>query len=150
MLAALSGCEPNIDDRDIEFIDTAEVRRLTVSAETNPKALLLIDPRSHSAFAQGHLPKARNIELADLERDGGRKKWIEAFSEIVVYGNDPGSAVARAVTKRLLHLRYSDVRMYQGGVMEWTKAGFPLETGEEAGSDPVEASPAAEPPKTPQ
>jgi rhodanese-related sulfurtransferase len=145
---ALIGCGPDTSDKDIEFITTAEVRSLTLNAETNPKAVLLIDPRSPKAYADGHLPRARNMELWLIEYDGKTKKWIEAYSDIVVYGDDPGSAVAKAMTKRLLHVGYGDVRMYEGGVLEWRKAGFPIETGEQKDEEAGAATPAPSEEKT--
>jgi rhodanese-related sulfurtransferase len=145
LLACVVGCEPDITDADIKYIDTPSVRQLTVSAETNPHAVLLIDPRAPDVFAVGHIPGAKNIDLPAIDRDGGRKKWIEAYSEIVVYGDNPGSAVAKALTKRLLHLKYSDVFMYGGGMMEWQKAGFPVKTGAEFADD-IPRSPTQPPP----
>lgn len=145
------GCGPDTTDNDIEFITTADVRRLTLNAETSSKSLLLIDPRAPKDFAEGHLPKARNMELTLIEYDGSTKKWIEAYSDIVVYGDDPGSSVAKAMTKRLLHVGYDDVRMYAGGMLEWKKAGFPIETGEQQPptSDGGKETPAAEGAKSP-
>jgi rhodanese-related sulfurtransferase len=126
-LFVLTGCDRTVDDRDIKFATIAEVRSLV--GEGDRAAVLLIDSRSKAAHEAGHLPGAVNVPLYDLQRDEGLAKKWKQFGEIIVYGEDPASGTARAVTKRLLEIGYSDVRMFAGGLAEWTKGGFPLETG---------------------
>lgn len=92
--------------------------------------VLLIDARSKKAHESGHLPGAINVQLFELEREAGLSKKWKQYDEIIVYGDDPGSASARAVTKRLLEIGYSDVRFFRGGTAEWKKGGFPIVTPE--------------------
>ncbi|RMH14179.1 MAG: rhodanese-like domain-containing protein [Planctomycetota bacterium] len=122
------GCsERKVDNRDIEFIGLTQLRVLMDEARGNPDKLLLIDPRIASEFAAGHLPGAVNIRLPEVDRAAGRDPMIARHSHIVVYGNDPGSAVAQGMTKKLISRRYKNVRMFAGGIAEWRKAGFALE-----------------------
>jgi rhodanese-related sulfurtransferase len=46
---------------------------------------------------------------------------------IVVYGKDPGSAVAMGMSKKLIELQYKRVRMYKGGLADWVASGQPVE-----------------------
>ena len=90
--------------------------------------VVLIDPRRSDRFESGHLPNARNVLLPDQTFDRGKDPAIERYENIVVYGNDPGSAAAIAMTKRLMSMRYDGVRWYEQGIREWVDAGLPLVT----------------------
>ncbi|MCC6426878.1 MAG: rhodanese-like domain-containing protein [Phycisphaerales bacterium] len=127
---SLGGCE--ISDKDIEFISVTEVRQLQQRAEKEPKEVLLIDPRGVAAYRRSHLPAAINLELRpDMEERGVDPRW-KGYDNIVVYGDNPGSASARAMTKRLMLVGYDDVRLFAGGLEEWVSMQYPVE-GEEAG-----------------
>ncbi len=121
----LVGCE--ISDADIEFVSVAEVRQLQIQAEKDPKVLLLVDPRSKGAFDAARIPGAVNMEFRrDMEERGVDPRY-KGYRNIVVYGNDPGSAVARGMTKRLMVVGYDDVRLFAGGLDEWRGLNYPVE-----------------------
>jgi hypothetical protein len=52
---------------------------------------------------------------------------LARFKGLIVYGDDPGSGVARATTKRLMRTGYKGVKMFAGGLSEWKSAGLKLE-----------------------
>lgn len=125
------GCDKSTSDRDITTITTAETRKLIAERDGKDRAaVLLIDPRPEAEFAAGHLPGARNVRLPDVPHDGGRERWIDRYDKIVVYGNDPSTAAAKAMHKRLLSLGYEKVRWFEGGIAEWRAAGGEVETRE--------------------
>lgn len=124
----LLGCNET-SDLDIKFVALEEVRGLTVSAEKTPTALLLIDPRPPSDFARGHLPGAKNVQQSSVMRESELNPQWDPYDRIVVYGDNRGSAPARAMTKRLIEVGYDDVMMYEGGFEEWLAAGLPIELG---------------------
>ncbi len=119
-----SGCSDNVSDRDIEMIDLAAVR----AAIADPGTTRLLDPRSPAEFAQGRIPTAVNIPLADIsDRKDDIDPRLARFKGVIVYGNDPGSGVARATAKRLMRSGLKGVRMFAGGIAEWRTAGLKLE-----------------------
>lgn len=124
----LGGCSKQITDKDIKSISLTEVRALMESGR--PGAVLLIDPRSEAAFAQGHLPGARNIQLDEVRADRGTDPTLERYGALVVYGDDPGTGSAVAMTKRLMMTGYKGVRWFAGGLSEWRRAGLKVEGGE--------------------
>ena len=122
----LSGCRDNISDKDIELVPLAEVRTLS----SGDSSVVLIDPRSAQEFAQSRLPGARNVRLPDIaDEPNAIPPELSGFKTFVVYGNDPGSAVARAMTKRLLRAGAKNALLFSGGLSEWTAAGYPTEPG---------------------
>jgi len=126
-------CEKNITDRDIRGISASELRRLMdeSKAKNKPELVLLIDPRTPAQFQAGHLPGARNIQLDEFQSQSTRQGRIpayERFETLVVYGNDPASTVARAMSKRLLANDYKTVYWFTGGTAEWVRTGGHLVT----------------------
>src|SRR5690606_27734535 len=77
---AAGGCNKQITDRDIEPISLTEVRALV----ERPGSALLIDPRPPSAFAAGHLPGARNMQLADVRPERGVDPALDRYGQLVV------------------------------------------------------------------
>ncbi len=130
----LTGCgEKRVSDKDVfkNAIDLTQLRSLMDEDKTNPDRLIIIDPRIPGDFAAGHIPGAVNIRVTDIQRNTGRDPAIARHDYIVVYGNDPGSNIAIGMGKELLHRRYSKVRWFQGGLSEWRKAGFRVESSAE-------------------
>lgn len=127
--AGLSGCNRDVTDKDIRLVSIAEVRqwqRVEERGERSP--MFLVDPRSERLFNAGHITGAQNVRLEMVEEDGDRDPRIESRDHIIVYGNDPGSAVARAMTKRLIAAGYGrgKVRLFAGGLDEWRRNGLPI------------------------
>lgn len=127
--AGLIGCNRDVTDKDIRFVSIAEVRQWHRLAEQGDEnRLILIDPRSPRLFKAGHITGAENIQLQDIDPEGPRLARIEQRENIVVYGDNPGSAVARAMTKRLMAAGYGRrrVRLFAGGLDEWRRNALPI------------------------
>jgi rhodanese-related sulfurtransferase len=122
------GCESGVSDKDIKRISIAEVRDLVDRSKSNPDLLVLVDPRPPAEFAAGRLPSARRVPLPPMEdKQMGLDPALARFPNIIVYGNDPASPIAAAMTKRLMVLGYKGVRLFSGGIKEWTDRGLPIE-----------------------
>jgi len=126
-----AGCfgQATPDDGDIDLISLDRLTQLYAKQQSEPESrrLLLLDARSAQAYSAGHIAGAEHMQLSDIDPDLGRDPRIEAYKNIVVYADNPGSATSPAVTKRLLRLRYDDVYMFAGGFDAWVEAGLPTE-----------------------
>lgn len=131
---AAAGCfgERRVDDDDIDLISLDRVAALHAkqAAEPNKRHLLLLDARSDQRYTAGHIAGAEHLQISGVNTTLGRDPRIESYENIVVYADNPGSASSRALTKRLLRIRYDDVYMFAGGLDAWARAGLPTETGE--------------------
>ena len=107
-----------------------ELSALIESAKKEPDLVVLIDARPPTEYSRSHIPRAISVDLADLDGRRVNDPRFAPFETRVVYGRDPGSAIARAVAKRLLALGYEGVRLYQPGIEGWARAGLPLESDE--------------------
>jgi rhodanese-related sulfurtransferase len=122
-LGGLAGCQADVRESDIKFVDSSELRRLVVDERGARRGqLLLIDPRSEREFGEGHIAGATNLTLDRVTPESSsRNPRFGDYKHVIVYGNDPASAPARAMTKRILGLRFKNARMYGGGFSEWSR-----------------------------
>lgn len=126
-----------IADDKIKNITVAELSQLYARTASEPDLLVLIDPRSPKAFKAAHVPGAKHLPLPQVPPNASRDPAIERHANIVVYGDNPATPTALAMTKRLLAAKYESVRFYAGGLSEWKLRGFPVE---EAPKPPEESS----------
>lgn len=129
----LGGCKTNWDDSDIEMLSLPKLRE---EIQLNqPDKLALLDSRPPQEFAVAHIAGAKCIDMADIDTRGKKDldPRLSKYKVLVVYGNDPGSATARGLSKRLMAAGYSGVYMFEGGLAAWRNAGLPVEgTGKPA------------------
>jgi rhodanese-related sulfurtransferase len=80
----------------------------------------LVDVRSASEFAAGHVPGAVNIPLEEIERRLGDLNAVETLVLICKSGTRAGIAAEFLKDKR------GNLAVLQGGTEAWTKAGLPV------------------------
>ena len=90
--------------------------------------LTILDVRSRSEYAEGHLPNAVNIPLTELSR---RVEEVPAGNVAVHCQGGGRSAIAASILQR--NGRH-DVANMGGGFTEWERNGNPVERGPDAGS----------------
>lgn len=121
--------------------------RLLVSADelareiSSDAAPLLLDLRPAEAFAAGHIPEARHVDLFGVslvDTDPAPLKafmWaiehvlasrgVDASKRIVVYDEQSGMRAARAFWF-LEYFGHPSVRLLDGGFGTWTRKGLPV------------------------
>ena len=94
----LFGCPKEVRDTDIKVVSVGQVKALWDRQQRGDQtAVYIIDPRPAKAFNAEHIPGARNITLPKIDPKADRDPVIQRFENIVVYGDDPGSATARGM-----------------------------------------------------
>jgi len=86
----------------------------------------LLDVRPQDEFALGHLPGARNIPLAELER---RLAELPPEQEVVAYCRGPYCVFSVEAVAALRQRGYN-ARRLEDGYPEWKAAGLPVEAAE--------------------
>jgi len=87
-----------------------------------------VDARSEYAYYKLHIKGARSLSDSRFDEqfpDFRQKNTTETL--IVVYCSEPGCGKARHVAEKLKKKGYRNVRVYSGGLVEWSHAGFPME-----------------------
>lgn len=90
---------------------------------------LLVDTRLSEKFDVGHIPGARNLQSSDARAKTGKalNPALAKYKTLIIYGENPASTSARAMTQRLMVLEHDGVLLFDGGWGEWMRAGLPVE-----------------------
>lgn len=133
----LGGCTQTTTDKDIQYIGGAEVQRLVLDAQKDGDSLLLVlvDPRPLHEYEAEHIAGAWHLTLPMVPVGRAPEANLDRYDRIVVYGNDPGSATARGLSKRLIANGYApEIYLFAGGLEEWKAQGGKTEPGKDTRS----------------
>src|SRR5919202_201247 len=108
------------DRARLAAIDIAELRRLVQEGQVT-----LLDVRPVLEYRQGHIPSARSIPVAELER---RLAELPRDREVVAYCRGPFCVLSDEAAE-LLQQHGFRVRRLDEGFPEWRAAGLPVEAG---------------------
>ena len=108
------------DRASLTAVDIAELRRLVEDG-----TVTLLDVRPVLEYRQGHIPTARSIPVAELER---RLSELPRDREVVAYCRGPYCVYADEAAQ-LLQEHGFRVRRLEEGFPEWRAAGLPVEVG---------------------
>jgi rhodanese-related sulfurtransferase len=107
---------------------SGELNLSAVKALFDNHAACFVDARSEYAFYKLHIKGAQSLSDSRFDEqfpDFRKKNTIE--TPIVVYCAEPSCGKARHVAEKLKKNGYRNVRVYPGGLIEWSHAGFPME-----------------------
>lgn len=133
VLLPLAACKSRVSDKKIDFIELTPAVEYFENAQSEPTNALFIDARNHERFAAGHIRGARNIRVNEIDLRYDPDPELLKYDNLIVYGENPGSAAARAVAKRLIEAGYNTffqrrVRLFLGGWVVWESSGLPVGT----------------------
>lgn len=104
--------------------DTMEaISREALAERLGAGLVTVLDVRAEDEFAQGHLPGARNIPFAELERRLGE---LPEDTEIVAYCRGPYCVYAVEAVAALRARGFNALRL-EDGFPEWKAAGLAVE-----------------------
>lgn len=127
----LAGCQKQVSDARIDVITFREAVGFHARSLGKDAEAVFIDARRSTIYEQGTIEGAINLRPNDVDLRAGTDPGLAEREALVVFGQNPGSAVARAMCKRLLEAGYnsllkSRVKFYPGGYDEWLEAGLPI------------------------
>ena len=113
-------------ERHFKVLDQAEPIGPVELVQRMKKGLVtLIDVRPAEEFAQGHLPGALNLPLAEL---GRRARLLPRRRAVVAYCRGPYCMLSYEAVARLRRRGFTALRL-EDGVPEWRARGLPVERG---------------------
>ena len=77
-------------------------------------------------FDKEHIPGSVNIPLPAIERDSIR--LLNKEDLVIVYDRDSRSLSSAVGVDKLNTLAYKKTVRYRGGLEDWKKAGYPVES----------------------
>lgn len=94
----------------------------------SPEPPLLVHVLPAEIFAARRIPGSRSACVYEVAFPEQIASIVgETSRPLVVYGAGGGSHDARAAAEKLAALGYPDVRVFEGGIEEWSAAGLPME-----------------------
>ncbi len=123
LLAGLAACSGKISTSSIETVDASTLAKWI---ERSPNKYMIIDARRSEALNDGRLPGATTMSIEDVDPQSPDPA-LRRPSALVVYGTNPGSLRAEAMTKRLMTARVNKVYLLDGGFEAWQSRGLPVE-----------------------
>lgn len=100
------------------------VSRDDLAARLTEGSVTILDVRPADEFAMGHIPGARNVSLAELERIAAT---LDPGTEIVAYCRGPYCIYAHQAVAALRKQGFN-ARRLDGGLPEWREDGLPVLT----------------------
>lgn len=116
------GCSKSVSDWAITNIAIADAARSLESGRN----VVYLDARSAAEHAERRIPGAIHIDIRRFDASAPPAA-IRSAREIIVYGQDPGSATAIALTKRLLQADHKRVYFMRDGINGWIARSLPTE-----------------------
>lgn len=98
--------------------------RESLLAKARSGDIIVIDVRPEAEYVAGHLPFARSLPLAELEK---RLADLPADKEIVAYCRGPFCLMSDEAVKLLRQHGYTAHKI-PDGVTEWSAGGLPIES----------------------
>jgi rhodanese-related sulfurtransferase len=89
---------------------------------------LFVDARSSSAFEQGHVAGALNLEPFEFDQWSRRvSQEIDSNQVIITYCDGPQCPLASQLAERLTWLGFEQVYFLKDGWSQWQAAGLPVQ-----------------------
>jgi rhodanese-related sulfurtransferase/DNA-binding MarR family transcriptional regulator len=104
-----------------------QTERTELLAQARRGEVVMLDVRPQAEYAEAHLPYARSMPVAEIER---RLAELPKDREIVAYCRGPFCLFSDEALKLLGRKGYR-ARKLNDGVAEWQAAGMPLERADE-------------------
>ena len=100
-----------------------------VKAERQNGALL-VDARIPELYAEGHLPGAVSLPLAEFDRQlPAFREQVPEDRPLITYCNGYGCPDSYDLAVQLLEAGYRRVWVFEGGFPAWQDAGLPVQRG---------------------
>lgn len=89
------------------------------------ESAIFIDARPMYSYQRGHIPGAINIPYSSRDK-ASLMKDISKDENIITYCYSAKCNQARILVRDLKKMGYTNVALFEGGIVEWKKAGYPL------------------------
>jgi rhodanese-related sulfurtransferase len=102
---------------------TAEEARALHKAGT-----LFVDVRSPRLYARRHIPGAHHLDLKSAYTEEALAAIAERDEPLVIYCSGIKCSRSFRASSMAVGWGYRDVRFFRGGIVDWRKAGYPVES----------------------
>ncbi len=124
VIALATNSSPEYTDRDgVRVVTPTQARALIKRTDTRGGPPIIIDVRTPAEFASGHIAGARNIDIYDPSF-ARQLESLDRSKTYFLYCRADNRSMEAA--SQLHQLGATNVYDLEGGIAEWTSAGYPL------------------------
>jgi rhodanese-related sulfurtransferase len=108
--------------------ESGEINLVAAKALFDSHSVCFVDARSEFAFYTSHIKGALSLSDSRFDEqypDFKKKTFMD--TPLVIYCVGPNCPKAKHVADKLKKNGYRNIRIYPGGMTEWSHAGFPIE-----------------------
>jgi rhodanese-related sulfurtransferase len=121
---------PVVEEPDETAIDGIRVVNLEEMLEVISRGINIIDARTRSEYASGHIPGAILLDYYDMGHYLDRVlPMLDPEAETVIYCYGPDCDDAELLARELYTLGFANLLVYRGGFEEWVDSGQMIEEG---------------------
>ena len=129
--AAITVSDAELDGMELApegpmIINLGQVEKL-ISGQNS----LVIDARLPEEYSAGHIPGAINVSLDLIGEQIQKVMDLPRSQKLVTYCDGPPCDKSAVLGQELYSLGFTHVYIYDAGLVDWTTAGKPTETGGE-------------------
>ena len=128
LLAVTSVNAGNPDYRSPESVEGAVTIDVKRAKELFDEGTKFIDVRSPRLYARRHIPGVHHLDLKDVFDEQSLAAVAARDEPIVIYCSGVKCSRSYRASEKAVSWGYSKVFYFRGGVADWRKAGYPLES----------------------
>ncbi len=96
-----------------------------LKASLESGSVVVYDIRTEGEYLAGHIPGAINVLPQDIRQIGSQLPGNKR-PPIVFYFRGVGCSLSRVAAMEAYKLGHEDIRIFTGGLPEWTASGYPV------------------------
>jgi rhodanese-related sulfurtransferase len=88
----------------------------------------IVDVRNPRLYARRHIPGAHHLDLKDTFNETSLAAVVARDEPVVIYCSGIKCSRSTTASRKAVSWGYEKVYFFRGGIVEWRKAGYPVET----------------------
>ncbi len=104
-------------------VDASEVKEMAAAGA------IIVDVRNPRLFARRHVPGAIHLDLKTAYNREALAKVAGKQDKVVLYCSGVKCARSYRAAQQAVSWGYENVYYFRDGIVEWRKAGYPVESG---------------------
>jgi len=115
------------DWRSPESVEGAITTSLEQAKQLHEDGAVFIDVRNPRLFAKGHIEGAHHLDLKAGFEESAVRALVAEDDAIVIYCSGVKCSRSYRASEKAVTWGYRKVHYFRGGIVEWRKAGYPVE-----------------------
>lgn len=121
----------NSDYRSPEQVEGTITTSLQEAKDLFDKGVVFIDVRNPRLYAKKHIPDAIHLDLKEAFNEAAVTAIAKKDQAIVIYCSGVKCSRSYRASEKAVLWGFKKVHYFRGGIVEWKKAGYPVDSESE-------------------